>query len=54
MPRYDFKCSKCGVTFEAIAPVELYVMSCVDCSKTAESLVMAERQLSAPAKIHIH
>lgn len=54
MPRYDFKCPQCGITFEAIASVSLMEMSCVECSKQSKTLVMAERQLCFPAMIHIH
>jgi hypothetical protein len=59
MPRYDFKCSNCGITFEAITPSTCTVMHCVCC----EPVIMmdgriqeyaAQRQLCKPASIHIH
>ena len=53
MPRYDFKCPRCGVTFESVVPYELMMLPCIDCTSQPEP-VMAERQLCFPARIHIH
>ena len=61
MPRYDFKCPQCGVTFEAITPCDVHVMPCVSCSPVqlgvndATYLTnLAQRQLCKPAGIYIH
>jgi len=49
MPRYDFLCPVCLVTFEAITPVDVVTLPCVSCQQ-----IQAVRQLSYPAQIHIH
>lgn len=62
MPRYDFKCSQCGVTFEALVPTEVTALPCTSCSPQHVlqpglyhgTPIQATRQLSAPARIHIH
>lgn len=54
MPRYDFICPECQQRFEAIVPVTDLTRACDRCLIHAEKLVLAQRQLSAPSRIHIH
>lgn len=62
MPRYDFKC-KCGALFEAIVPVYVTQVPCSVCSpahvfqpelRISNASKMAQRQLSAPSRIHVN
>lgn len=62
MPRYDFKCP-CGETFEALVPSYVTQVPCNVCSpahvfqpelRINNGSQMAQRLLSAPARIHIH
>lgn len=62
MPRYDFLC-ECGALFEAITPTHVVRMPCLTCSPThllqpdlrcTHETKFAQRQLSAPSRIHIH
>jgi putative FmdB family regulatory protein len=46
MPLYDFKCEKCGITFEQITPSEVSMVPCRECSAAP-----AKRQLSFPGGI---
>ena len=54
MPRYDFKCQICGITFESITPTDVLCVPCPDCQKMMNKHAQAHRQLSAPSQIHIH
>jgi putative FmdB family regulatory protein len=56
MPRYDFKCRTCGITFEAITPVGTNDLPCIQCVNTHPVVIehIADRQLCFPAQIHIH
>ena len=59
MPRYDFECSHCHVTFEAITPTTVTSLPCTSCQPTQYIYPEnydgpAKRKLSAPAQIHIH
>jgi putative FmdB family regulatory protein len=46
MPLYDFKCEKCGITFEQITPSEVSMVPCRECAAAP-----AKRQLSFPGGI---
>ena len=62
MPRYDFKCRVCGVTFEALTHSTIYEIPCVSCVALDTRLTcpgeaeekMADRQLCYPASIQVH
>lgn len=55
MPRYDFKCPECGITFEQITPVLTDRLPCMQCSSLLSTRPnLAERQLSFPSLLHIH
>jgi putative FmdB family regulatory protein len=54
MPTFDFRCPKCLLTIERQIPrvngmVSTQVLMCPSCMGTA-----MERQLSAPARIHVN
>jgi putative FmdB family regulatory protein len=62
MPRFDYKCRVCGEVFERIAPRDVDILPCPTCpprlvlaiDPTIPVSPLADRQLSAPANIHIH
>lgn len=53
MPRYDYKCQNCGITFEAITSSDTQWIPCIEC-KDHDVTSPSYKQLSAPASIHIH
>ena len=59
MPRYDFLCRVCGITFEAIVPFTVENIPCISCNNSDPNLTtlgqgIADRQLSVPAYIHVN
>lgn len=55
MPRYDYKCTVCGITFEAITPADQQTLPCIACQDPQLSpFVIAVKQLCYPASIHVH
>lgn len=57
MPRYDYLCNVCGITFEAIAPSDCNELPCTTCNTALIiplNVPLAKRQLSYPASIHIN
>ena len=50
MPRYDYRCRVCQEVAEAITSYDQKEILCPVCNTGA----IADRQVSAPANIHIH
>jgi predicted nucleic acid-binding Zn-ribbon protein len=54
MPRYDFRCLKCGTVFEKTVPSRVICLPCHECNKDETTYEVAERLLCCPSVIAIH
>jgi putative FmdB family regulatory protein len=58
MPRYDYECPQCKITFEQVTPYEVFgeaaPVACQECRAALGEYVLAKRLLCAPAAIHVH